>query len=120
MKENLIMKLTLSSGSTPPGSYLAKFVGIEQSEANEYGTGFRWQFEIASGPLAGTKIGRTTGDKPTLKNACGKMLTGISGRNAVGETIDLAQYVGKVYLIIVAQRPEGGTSLDSVSLPPTA
>lgn len=114
------MKLTLSSGSTPPGSYLAKFIGAEQAEANEYGAGIRWQFEIQSGPLAGSKIGRTTGDKPTLKNACGKMVTGISGKTTVGETIDLTQYVGKVYLIIVAQRPEGGTSLDSVSLPPTA
>src|SRR5437773_10802031 len=79
-----IMKLTLSSGSTPPGSYLAKFVGTEQAEANEYGAGIRWQFEIVSGTLAGTKIGRTTGDKPTLKNACGKMRTGISGKTAVG------------------------------------
>ena len=114
------MKLTLSSGSTPPGSYLAKFLGTEQAEANEFGAGIRWQFEITSGPLAGTKIGRTTGDKPTLKNACGRMLIGISGKNTVGEPIDLAQYVGKVYLIIVVQRPEGGTYLDSVSLPPTA
>ena len=114
------MKLTLSSGSTPAGSYLAKFIGIEPSEANEFGTGIRWQFEIASGPLAGTKIGRTTGDKPTLKNACGKMLTGISGRSTVGETVDLTQHVGNVYLIIVGPRPEGGTSLESVTLPPTA
>lgn len=114
------MKLTLSSGSTPPGSYLAKFVGTEQTEANEFGAGIRWQFEIASGALAGTKIGRTTGDKPTLKNACGKMLTGISGKTTVGETVELAQYIGNVYLIIVGPRPEGGTSLESVTLPPTA
>jgi hypothetical protein len=114
------MKLTLSSGSTPPGSYHAKFLGIEPAEANEYGAGIRWLFEIISGALAGTKIGRTTGDKPTVRNACGKMLTGISGKTAVGETVDLAQYVGKTYLIIVIQRPEGGTSLDSVCPPPTA
>lgn len=113
------MKLTLSSGSTPPGSYLAKFLGTEQAEANEYGAGIRWSFEIVNGPLAGTKIGRTTGDKPTVRNACGKMLTGISGRATVGETVDLAQYIGKVYLIVVIQRPEGGTSLDSVCPPPT-
>ena len=114
------MKLTLSSGSTPPGSYLAKFLCAEQAEANEYGASLRWQFEIVSGPLTGSKIGRTTGDKPTVRNACGKLLTGISGKSTVGETIDLTQYVGKVYLIIVAQRPEGGTSLDSVCPPPTA
>jgi hypothetical protein len=113
------MHLTLGSGSTPPGSYLAKFVGIEPTAANEFGAGIRWQFEILSPPLSGTKIGRTTSDKPTLKNACGRMLTGISGKTTVGETVDLTQFVGKTYLIVVTLRPEGGTSLDSVCLPPT-
>ncbi|MBY0461006.1 MAG: hypothetical protein K2V38_27105 [Gemmataceae bacterium] len=114
------MKLTLSNGSVPPASYNAKFVGVESAEANQYGPGLRWVFEIVGGSHAGTRVSRMTGAMPTLKNACGKLLMSVSGKNSVGETIDLSQYAGKVYLIIVAPRPEGGTSLDSVCTPPTA
>lgn len=114
------MKLTLSSGSVPPASYHAKFVGVESAEANQFGPGLRWVFEISGGAHAGTRVSRTTGAVPTLKNACGKLLMSVSGRNTVGETVDVSVFAGKVYLIIVAQRPEGGTSLESVSLPPTA
>ena len=104
------MKLTLSNGSVPPGMYNARFSGIEQAEANQYGSGLRWQFEITTGPHAGTKLSRTTGVTPTLKNACGKLLMALSGKTTVGEP----------YLIIVVQRPEGGTSIESVCPPPSA
>lgn len=114
-----IMKLTLGSGSVPPNSYLAKFVGVEQVEANQYGPGLRWVFEIVAGPQSGIKVSRMTGAAPTLKNGCGKMLMAVSGKSTVGETVDLTQFVGKVYLIIIVVRPEGGTSLDSVCQPPT-
>jgi len=120
MTECLTMKLTLSSGSVPPASYHAKFIGVESAEANQYGPGLRWVFEIVSGPHAGTRVSRTTGSVPTLKNACGKLLMSVSGKNTVGETVDLSAFAGKVYLIIVVQRPEGGTSLDSVCPPPSA
>ena len=112
------MKLTLSSGGVPAGSYLAKFVGVEASEPNQYGEGLRWRFEVANGPHAGTKITRTTGVTPTLKNKCGQFLIGVTGKSALGEEIDLSAYAGRTYLIVVVQRPEGGSSLDSVSIPP--
>ena len=114
------MKLTLSSGSVPPNSYHAKFVGVEAVEANQYGPGLRWIFEITAGPHSGSRVSRMTGAVPTLKNGCGKLLMALSGKNTVGETVDLTAFVGKPYLIIVVQRPEGGTSLDNVcSLPAT-
>ncbi|WP_171468901.1 hypothetical protein [Frigoriglobus tundricola] len=102
----------------PAASYRAKFVGVEPVEANQFGPGLRWVFEVAAGQHTGTRVSRTTGAVPTLKNACGKFLMAVSGKNAVGETVDLTTLVGKVYLIIVVQRPEGGTSLDSVSVLP--
>jgi len=113
------MKLTLSSGSVPPGSYHGKFLGVEPVEPNQYGPGLRWSFEIASGPQTGIKVARTTGAAPTLKNACGRLLMAVSSKNTVGETVDLTPFVGKLFLIIVTQRPEGGTSLDSVCSLPT-
>ena len=112
------MKLTLSKGGVPAGSYVAKFVGVEPSEPNQYGPCIRWNFEVVTGPHAGTKLGRPTGTKPTIKNKCGQFLIGLSGKSVLGEEIDLSQYVGKNYLIVVVNRPEGGTSLDSVSMPP--
>lgn len=112
------MKLTLTSGGVPPGSYVARFLGVELTEPNQYGDGLRWNFEVASGPHAGTRIGRPTGTKPTLKNKCGQFLIGVCGKSAMGEEIDLGSYVGRNYLLVVVQRPEGGTSLDSVSMPP--
>lgn len=114
------MKLTLSNGSVPPNTYNAKFVGVEATEANQYGPGLRWVFEITGGSHTGTKMSRMTGAVPTLKNGCGKLLMALSGRTTVGETIDLTQFVGKSYLIIVVQRPEGGTFIDSVCPPPSA
>jgi len=112
------MKLVLANGGLPAGSYVAKFLGVEASEPNQYGAGLRWLFEVTAGPQAGTKISRTTGVKPTPKNQCGKLLIGVSGKSVLGEEIDLTQYVGKNYIIVVVNRPEGGTSLDSVSMPP--
>lgn len=112
------MKLVLSSGGVPPGSYLAKFIGTEPSDGGQYGPGIKWSFEIVSGRYAGQKICRTTGLLPTLKNGCGKMLIGVSGKAIEGEEIDLAQFIGRTYLIVLVQRPEGGTSLDSVTAPP--
>jgi hypothetical protein len=114
------MKLTLGNGSVPPAPYHAKFIAVETAEANQFGPGLRWVFEIVSGPHAGTRVSRMTGAVPTLKNACGKLMMSVSGKNTVGETVDMSAFAGKVYLIIVVQRPEGGTSLDSVCPPPTA
>lgn len=112
------MKLVLTSGGVPAGSYLAKFLGVEPTEAGQYGPGIKWSFEVITGRYAASKVCRTTGVFPTQKNSCGKMLMGISGKANEGEEIDLADYVGKTYLIVLVQRPEGGTSLESVSVPP--
>ena len=112
------MKLSLSTGGVPAGSYVARFLGVEPTEPNQFGAGFRWKFEVVTGPHAGARVSRITGTKPTLKNQCGKMLIGVSGKSALGEEIDLNAYVGRNYLIVVVQRSEGGSSLDSVSMPP--
>ncbi|MGO9109106.1 MAG: hypothetical protein ACLP9L_07735 [Thermoguttaceae bacterium] len=115
------MLLKVSAGGVPAGSYLAPFMGVETT-TNEYGDGLRWWFEIPSGPHAGSKVGRITSPKPTPKNACGKMLAGITGRSlTAGLEIDLAAYVGKPFLIIVAESKSGngGTYVDAVTQPPT-
>ena len=111
------MKIALT-GSLQPGSYLANFTSIEPTEPNQFGPGFKWSFTVSSGPCSGQKISRTTGQVPSQQNQCGRFLIGLSGKSVLGEAIDLTAYLGKAYLIVIGQRPEGGPSLDSVSIPP--
>jgi hypothetical protein len=113
--------LRVSSGGVPPGSYLAKFVGIEETHNQEYGAGIRWIFEIVTGPHKGGRPPRTTSPNPSLKNGCGKMLSGITGKPLIpGEDHDLEPFIGKTYLIVVVATESGSTKIDSVSPPPVA
>jgi hypothetical protein len=110
--------LKVSAGGVPAGSYLAKFVGVEATN-NEYGDGLRWVFEVVNGPNKGAKTSRITSQAPTPKNACGKMLGGITGKTLTpGEDINLDSFIGKTYLVMVINTDGGGTRIDSVSAPP--
>lgn len=110
--------LKVSAGGVPVGSYLAKFVGVEATN-NEYGDGLRWLFEVVSGPQKGVKTSRITSQSPTPKNACGKMLSGITGKPLTpGEDVALEAFVGKTFLVMVGPTDSGGTRVDSVSPPP--
>ena len=112
--------LTVTSGEgVPAGSYLATFAGIEPVN-NEFGDGLRWQFTVVAGPQKGCKASRTTQPKPSPKNGCGKVLTGLLGRQLnPGESLDVEQFVGQTYLIVVAQTESGSTRVESVTQPPT-
>jgi hypothetical protein len=96
------MKLKVTGGSVPAGAYTAKFVGIESIPADPtrgYGEGIRWQFEVPTGPQKGARASRITTASPSLKNACGKMLQGVSGKPlASGDEIDLEAFVGSNFL----------------------
>jgi hypothetical protein len=105
--------------SWPRRVYLAKFLGVEASPSNEYGEGRRWPFEVVSGPQKGSKTSRVTGQSPSLKNGCGKIVTGLTGKPLTpGDDIDVDLFIGKIYLIVVANTEGGGTRIDSVSPPP--
>jgi hypothetical protein len=58
--------LRVSSGGVPPGSYLAKFLGVEDTHNDEYGPGFRWIFEIITGPKRGAG---PLGSHPTARRS---------------------------------------------------
>jgi hypothetical protein len=79
----------------------------------------RWRFEIASGPHQGGKASRITTPAPSLKNACGKMLAGLTGKPLTpDEQVDLAPFVGRNFLIVVAAAEGGGSRIETVSAPP--
>jgi hypothetical protein len=116
------MKLKVSAGGVPAGAYSAKFLGVEvvpEDPTKGYGAGIRWQFEVVGGQHTGSKAGRITTATPTAKNACGKMLSGMTGQALKsGEEVDLGQFVGKAFFVVVQDTNGGGTRVETVSIPP--
>ena len=110
--------LTVSSGGVPVDNYTATFAGVEAQPANPekgYAPGLRWKFTVEQGPFQGQTASRVTGASPSPKNGCGKILAGLLGRALKeGERIDITQYVGKRYLIVVAPAQGGGTRVEAV------
>jgi hypothetical protein len=110
--------LTVSAGGVPVGSYTGKFAGLEEVPANpekKFGVGLRWKFTIDTGPFDGQTVSRVTGPTPTLKNSCGKMLSGLLGRALTeSEQIDPDTYLGKRFMLVVAAGQEGGTRVEAV------
>src|SRR5262245_31915153 len=102
------MKLTVTSGFVPVGNYRAKLASAEQVHHEEFGPGVRYTFEVTKGPCAGQKVGRTTGLVASPRNAAGKFLGGMLGRDlAPGEEIDVDELVGREFFVIVAAAQAG-------------
>lgn len=115
------MKLKVSKGGVPVGSYAATFKGAEpfKDKEGKYGEGLRWNWQVQSGPQAGQTASRITGTTPSPKNACGKMVSGLLGRPLQpDEEIDIDSLVGKSYLIVVVAT-ENGARVDAVLPAPT-
>ena len=109
------MRMRVSPASIPAGTYLARFLGIEPIVSDDYGPGFRWLWEIASGPLKGQLIARGTGRKPTARNACGLMLRSVTGTDlVVGQEFDLDELVGRLFTVVVVATATGGTRVQDV------
>jgi hypothetical protein len=112
-------KFTVSAGGVPAGSYTATFAGVEDQPANAekgYGPGIKWKFTILGPTQAGQEATRITSCSPTLKNAFGKMLVGLLGRQLqTGEVVDPDDYKGKKYIIMVGAGQNGGTRVEAVT-----
>jgi hypothetical protein len=108
------MKLKVTSGGVPPGNYTATFAGVDPATHDKYGPGLRWKFTITAGPCAGKVASRVTGQSPSAKNGCGKILSGLLGRPLeVDEEIDPQEFVNRSYLVVVSAG-ETGTYVDAV------
>ena len=115
----MILSVSGSEGvPAPAGSHIATFAGVKEIE-NNYGKGLQWQFVVANGPHKGGRASRTTQPTPSLKNVCGKVLSGLLGRSLqADEKLDIDQFTGKSYLIIVAATESGSTRVESICQPP--
>jgi hypothetical protein len=69
---------------------------------------------VTTGPHAGLFCSRVTGKVPGPKNAAGKLLANLLGRQpAEGEQVDVSTLIGKRYLIVVENGQGGGTRVAS-------
>jgi hypothetical protein len=104
-----------SDFGAPAGIYECRFEGIfPMNGAPRIGRdgkpmppGVEWRFKILSAPFAGRTVGRITGEKPTAKNSCGAMLSGIAGHPlGTGQSFDPATMIGQVFQVVVGQSKE--------------
>lgn len=126
------MQLTFSKSKfdVAEGQYLARFTGTELLEpkpgeqprlgkdGKAMAPGMAWRFEIAEGECTGKIADRVTGRLPGPKNLCGRFLTAVSGQLLKdGMTVDLQQFVGKLYRINVVQKEQSdGTCVSDMGL----
>lgn len=112
----MILTVKENKYGVPVGNYVAKFTGVEKNTHPEHGEGLEWQFEVIKGPHAGAKSSRTTGMVPSGKNACGRILGGMTGGAiSPGAEVDLDRYVGKKFLIMVENNSTNtGTRIGTV------
>ncbi len=118
-KKGSVMSLTFeikAGAGVPAGFYKARFKEVEQTEHDEYGAGLKFVFEVVDGEQKGGAATRITSPSPTPKNAAGRMIAGITGTSLVpGAKIDLAPFVGKLYLVQVENVASGnGTRISTV------
>lgn len=112
----MILTMKENKFGVPVGNYVCKFTGVETNTHPEHGEGLEWQFEVVRGPHAGGKTSRTTGTVPSAKNACGRMLGGLTGGAiSPGAEVNLAHFVGKKYLVMVENNSTNtGTRIGTV------
>ena len=113
----MTLQFEITQGGGPPrGLYRGKFLAVEATEHSEYGEGLKFVFEVAGGEHAGEIATRITSPSPTTKNACGRMIAGISGEPlAVGAKVDLSPHVGEEFLLQIDDTQSGnGTRITSV------
>ena len=115
----IMLQFEVKAGGGPPaGFYRAKFLTVETTEHEEFGTGLKFVFEVSDGDHKGEQATRITSSTPTPKNAAGRMLSGISGETlAPGKSVDLAPFVGKEYLLQVENTANGNGARISTCMP---
>jgi hypothetical protein len=113
---DLNFEITAGGSSVPAGMYRATFDRVEESSHEEFGSGVKWVFKVTEGAHSGEEASRITGDRPTPKNAAGRMISGLSGQAAKpGVRVTLEACVGREFLIQVADAPGGsGTRIETV------
>ncbi len=115
----MLFSVTSGGQSIPVGMYRATFAGVEDTEPHaEYGRGVRFKFKVVGGEHDGAEATVICGVEkpPTPKNRLGRVLGGLAGDPVQpGQTVDVAAFVGKTYLVQVEDAPSGtGTRVGTI------
>jgi hypothetical protein len=100
-----------------PGSYNAVFTGAYELPPREDGPDYgpalicKWKSDCGAEPSA------IVSQTPTVKNACGRILAGMLGRQLrTEEEVSWEQFEGKRYMVLVVTNKAGtGTTVAEVS-----
>ncbi len=115
------MRFTVSQGLfAPVGDYRATLVGIKEMKPHaEYGRSVRFIFRVAGGEHDGAEPCAfiNVEDPPSPTNQFGRFLAGLTGTAIVpGSTIDVEQFIGKIFQIQVEDAPNRkGTRVSSAT-----
>jgi len=106
------MKVKESKFGAPAGIYTARFLGVKPFQGDgkprlgrdgkPMGPAVEWSWEIVEGPSVGQVVGRLTSPEPTIKKACGTLLSGLIGRVLrADEEADPDQYIGQIHQVVI-------------------
>ena len=98
--------------SLPPGQYTARLRERKEMPASQKfpdaGPSFAWEFEVVAGEQLGKSASAWTPTRLTSQNNLGKLVSRMLGRPMrSGEEIDLDDFVGQIYSIIVDLTQDG-------------
>lgn len=110
--------------SLPPGQYTARLRERKEMPASQKfpdaGPSFAWEFEVVAGEHAGKSASAWTPTRLTSQNNLGKLISRMLGRPMrSGEEIDLDDFMGKIYSIIV-DTTQDGTRTKVISAQPVS
>lgn len=107
--------IKLIDESVPVGKHKAKFLGVKPHES-QYGKALRFGWQVIGGEHNGAVATRICNTKATTKNATGRILAGLAGREpSANLEVDPDGLVGREYWIEVAEVQSGGTRVESLS-----
>lgn len=98
----------------PVGQYIAVFQDVQKTFHQEFGEGVMFMFKIASGEFKDQIVTRIGKPQATNKNSTGKIISGLVGKNVVGQKISLRPYLNKPYNIVTEMTPNGKTRVAHV------
>jgi hypothetical protein len=111
----MIFRVGESKYGVPAGVYLARFKGVQALKPGKFGPRIAWEFEVAEGPYQGRDTSCLTDPIPTLRNACGRVIRGLTGKDiASGTEFDDEPFRGSLYQVRVADKESGRTRVVDV------
>lgn len=111
-----MLSFNVRETSAPPaGIYSGEFMGVEETNHEQYGPGAVFKWKITAGEHAGKIASRTCKPEATMANVTGKMIAGLLGGQFKPGEVSLEACVGRKYTVVVGPTKDGQrTRVESV------